>query len=213
MQYALAADPGGSATQLEAASIDPVAPTDDSGNTYVFVGRTYVSVAMYIASNISLHTGVTQPTITCALQTGLSGVTCGTIAVGGLATASVVDSVSSYVQRTGVTTVTTPSIVGSVSPEFFVAFAGLFNLTGNSTSSCSGTTFTNYDVGNHDGIGGYPPAYFTSSSSGTYCANLSQNASGDAWPIVASFKGAGAVANNATTHGGKMVMGGKFITQ
>lgn len=217
VSYALAGNPGTyvSSGGLYAGS---VAPTDNAGNTYVEItgAQSWAYAHTYYAQNISLAAG-SQPTITCALPTGFSGITCATVTVAGLlSSGNPVDQVAADFTH-GLSTslsFSTPAIGGTVSPEFIWAFAIINSVTGNAThTACGAPAFTNFDFGNHDGMGGYPPAYFVTSSTGTYCAGLLQNSSQAYWPITISFKGAGAVANNATTHGGKIIMGGKFITQ
>lgn len=216
MQFPLASNPGAFVSS-GGFTINGLAPVDTASNTYVEVlgCRAYVNMTCWFASNIALASGSTQPTITCSLANShFTGMTCGSVTVNGIGPSPVVDVVSADFSHglSSATAIPTQSIAGNTSPEFFFAWAATGNGLNNIISACGGQTWTDYDVGNHDGIGGYPAAYFISSGTGTFCAGLNQNIAGPWWPVVVSFKAgssgpvaSGYIGNGAVISGGAIV--------
>lgn len=220
MQFALASNPGAFVSS-GGFTINGIAPVDTASNAYVEVPgcRAYVNMTCWFASNITLASGSTQPTITCSLANShFTGIACGDVTVSGLGTTPSVDVVSADFSHglSSATAIPTQSIAGNVSSEFFFAWATTGNALNNLISACGGQTWTDFDApiggGNHDGIGGYPAAYFISSGTGTFCAGLNQNIAGPWWPVVVSFKAgstgpvaSGYIGNGAVISGGAIV--------
>ncbi len=192
VEYALASNPG---TFISGGQIEPDVSkvTDDSGNIYHEVPGSFSGiVSIWYATNIALHVGGTQPTVTAKVPSWMPNATIiGTIAVAGIRTNNTIDQVATkFVYNKS--TVVTPTINGNYTSEFYVAFSGIYNETGNATEAECGTTFTNFNTGNNDSVGGFPAGYYTGKVIGQYCAGLLQNAPGNAWPVIVSFIGKGA---------------------
>lgn len=189
--YALATNPGGIGTVFGGVESPISSVTDDSGNTYTEVSGSYNTISsLWVATNISLHSGGTQPTVTASVPTWSGPIGFGLLPVGGLDTnrSTVVDVVATNAfDNTNVSTIVTPTIAGNFSPELFIAFAGTFN-SGTDTAVACGHQFTNLDSGNHDGIAGYPAGYFINSSASSTCAGLVESPAGNAWSTIVSLK-------------------------